>query len=356
MKRTFLYKTALLVTATAISHLSFGQFQDSRSFSKSVAMTDAGRVSVRSRHGNINISSWDKDSLVVNATISGQSKSLGKLNESMANTTIDFKQTGSTVDIATVFSSSTFSQGVSDVLSAAGVDNEISVVYEIKLPKGTRMALTNKYGDIYLTTHTGRIDAEISHGNFRALSLSEVSNLHTNFGDVYIESVKELKGHFLFSTVEIEQGGTLDIISKSSEFEMEKVDAFRINTSNDKIDLDEVGDLNAMGSLSKFNIDKLTTSSSVSLKYGKIRIKDLRSSVCSFSLTTARTTVDLRFQLGANKKLNGILQDCEVEVLKPNSTVQINSDSPNFNVVIGNESLAKCTYQFSCQKGKIYIQ
>ena len=353
--KIYLYKILLVIVAVTAIKSSYAQFKDSKTFSKGVRMTDNGKMSINNRHGNITISSWDKDSLVVKATISGQSKSLSKLQESLANTNLDFKKSGTAVEISTLFANTSFSQGVNDVLSAAGVSNEISVVYDIKIPKGTDMSLSNKYGDIYLTTHTGNVYADISHGNFRALSLNKVGYLRTNFGDVYIESVNNLKGNFLFSSVEIQSGGTLDLESKSSEYEVKSARDFRITTTNDKIDLNKVNSISIAGTLSRISIDKLTKSSSISLKYGKVRIKEIQKGVCSFMVTTTRTTLDLRFEQGANKILSGMLTDCDIEIRKSNNTLE-HSESPSLNVVIGNKSLAECTYQFNCQKGKIYIQ
>jgi hypothetical protein len=330
------------------------QFKDSKTYNNAVVLKEGGRLSVRNRHGNINIISWESDSLVVSATIGGQSKSLAKLQESMAKTNIDFRQSGSTIDISTIISETSFTKGINEVMSAAGVQNEISINYEIKVPKHIRLAITNKYGDIYIDKHEGKVDIELSHGNLRANSLNEVGYLRTNFGDVYIDHVNELKGNLIFSQLEIETAKSLDLISKSTEYELDKIGKLKVSSSNDKMDIDEVGDFNIVGSLSKVSIDDLTKSGNISLKYGKVKIKNIDKNVCTFMATTTRSTLELGIDKGGNKKISGMIGDGEIQNL--NSLLKVDSKSPNLSATIGNADKANCTYQLSCQKSKIYFK
>ena len=354
MKQIYQY-SLVCILLISVPTLCSAQFKDSKTYTKAISLREGGRLSLRNKHGNINITSWDKDSVVLTATISGRSKSLAKLQESIAKTNINFRQSGNSVDIATVISETSFSKGLNQIMSAVGVENEITINYEIKVPRGMRMAITNKYGDIYLDNHTGKLDIELSHGNLRANSLKEVNHLRSNFGNIYIIEVEKLKGNLLFSQLEIEKADILDLSSKSTEYEFETVNQLRISSSNDKIDIDEVGDFNLVGSLSKVSIDDLLNSSSISLKYGKVRIKKVHKEVCSFMATTTRCTLEIGLEKGSNnKKISGMIGEGQIQNVNPD--LKIISKSLNLDAHIGDVNAANCTYHFTCQKTKIYFK
>lgn len=349
-----IYPYSLTLVILVLCTVANAQFKDSKEFRKAVKVSTNGKLTVTNRHGNINLVSWDKDSVVVYATIKGQSKSLAKLKESMEMTSINFRKSGSSIELSSVFSKTSFSTGIDDILSSAGVSNEMSINYEIKLPRSLRLSVINKYGDVYIDQHSGVVQIELSHGNLRANTLKEVDNLRASFGDVYIDRVDVLNGDLQFSHIEIEDAQEINVTSKSTKFEIESVHSFQLNSSNDKVDLDEVAAFSFVGSLSKINIGTLSNSASLSLKYGRVRIKTIEKGVCSFSASTTRSTLDLGFEKGSNASITGFSADCEVQSINPNIVVE--SAQPSLAVSIGNKQASSCKFSFTCQKGKIFFK
>jgi len=83
MKKKIYQYSILIVILLGFTSTAKGQFRETKEFKKAIKVSTAGRLAVSNRHGNINNISFLSDSSIVKATISGQSKSLGKLNESM---------------------------------------------------------------------------------------------------------------------------------------------------------------------------------------------------------------------------------------------------------------------------------
>ena len=79
MKKNNLYKYSLLAWLVAIQIGGFAQFKDDKTYDKAVAAPPDSRISILNKQGDIKLISWDKDSVVVNAVIRGESKSLVKL-------------------------------------------------------------------------------------------------------------------------------------------------------------------------------------------------------------------------------------------------------------------------------------
>lgn len=354
MKTAQHFKYVLSLYFLIISLASFGQFKDEKTYNKAVACSPNGRISIQNKHGNIQISSWQKDSLIVKAIIRAESKSLVKLQESLAETRIDFRQDNSSIRISTLSFSGVVARSINDIKSVAGVSNELRVDYEIKLPIGSEIAVANKYGDIYLDEHEGPLNIELSHGNLRATVLDEVKYLRTNFGNVYIESINSLRGNTLFSEIEITRADRLAFTSKSTEFEIESAADFRISSSNDDININRAEKVSIDGNLSKVNIYKLENACRIDLNYGKVRINKVAKDVCEFDVISTRSTFDLGFQPKTSFKVTGMVEDTPFSSY--NSLCRVTTDGLTLEGYYGTKSSATCSYSFNCQKSKIYIR
>lgn len=354
MIKTLLYKNCILLLLLLSQHICFGQFSDSKTIRKAIAVNPTTKVSIQNKHGDINIVSWDKDSIVMESNISAQSRSLAKLQETLTQTKVDFKQNSESVQITTISFSSALSRSVIDLKSMAGVNNELRIDYTIKIPREAQLTVLNKYGDIYLESHTGTIMMELSHGNLRAKSLKKVKYLRTNFGNVFIDEVDQLKGNLLFSEIDLGSCNTLSFTSKSTDYRIKQVENIRFSTNNDKIEIDKVALLNVEGNLSKIYVDDLTKESCINLNFGKARIKRVGEAVCTLELNANRSTFDLGFNPKCSFRVDGMSNDTPFS--SNNSNAHVSAEDSGVIGYYGSDEDAKCVYIFNCQKSKIYFR
>lgn len=295
----------LLATGT------FAQFSEQKTFDKAVAVVPNVKMAIQNKHGNITIRSWDKDSLVVHAVISGESKSLDRLQTAINRTQINFKNKEDYISISSGTNMSTIDRSINEIKSATGL-NDISINYVINVPKGAKLSITNRYGDIYLDDHEGEINLEISHGNLRGGKLRRINYLRSNFGNIYLGSVDKMDGNLLFSDFEVEKAGEINISSKSTSYEIENINKLTINTTNDKINIDRIHTFNIIGNLSKVTIDHLEKSMDAHLDYGRIRVKKVEAETTHLNLLSNRTTFDLTFAASIVFTKSGNCENCEL--------------------------------------------
>jgi hypothetical protein len=348
------YKIVVTLAIVCFSLLSFGQFKDQKTIEKSSAFSQTGRVSVNNKHGNIEVVSWNKDSIRVQVKITGESKSLAKLNEAMAKTSAQISLKFSNAEINTLLLESAISKGITDIKELAGSSNVIKINYTIYLPKGAKVRIANKYGDVLFNDHNGDIEIDISHGNLRANSLPNLTKLYSNFGNVYLVSSGSFRARLHFSELDIETAEHLTLDSKGSSFELGHIDEITITSTNDNINIDEVNHLNFIGNLSKVKIATLGISSSINMKYGKFRIRKIQSTVCKFSVHATRTTVDLGFAPNVHFQANGMQEDLEIISANPNA--HIVTDGFTVSGYYGTNPDATCVYTINGQKSKIYFR
>ena len=343
---------SLVLTLNLVGVTTYAQFKDQKVIIKSAAVSHTGKLYVSNRHGNIQLVSWDKDSVVMTARINGQSKSLAKLHETMAKTNVEFRQNGNTINIATLIAETTFDRSLTEIKNLAGSQNEITIDYTISVPKNLKISASNQFGDIYLNNHSGELNLEISHGNIRANNLNKVAYLKSNFGNIYISDVGDLKGNLLFAEMDIEQAISLSLSGKSTTYEIGNVNMLQINTNGDKLNIDKVSNLKIAGNLSKISIDKLSKSADINLKYGKVKIKRIEKEVCSFTANTTRTNFDIGISPSLIFNLDGIIAETDVTSLNPSIKIK-RADG----VLEGNAGQgSSCTFQFNCQKSSIIFR
>ncbi|MBT8327801.1 MAG: hypothetical protein KJP21_08755 [Bacteroidia bacterium] len=350
-KQYRIYLTLILISFQLVS---LAQFSDKKVIDKTASFDKSGRVSLNNRHGNIQIISWPKDSIKVHVEIEGESKSLSKLQETMAKTSSQISFQNTNAIISTVVSETVVSRSISDIRNLTGTGTTIGIDYKVYVPQNTKLIISNKYGDVFLDDHNGEIILELNHGNLRANHLPKLSTLSCSFGNIFITSVGSLNARLQFSEMDLEKADRLNLNSKSGTYDIDEVDDFVITSTNDNLKLGSVNTFTFNGSLSKIKLDNLLTSSTFNIKYGKVRISKIQASVCSFNIQSNRTTFDLGFAPNVSFKVSGTQNDFEILSTNPNSHIESNNGLLSGHY--GSNPDSECTYLINGQKSKIYFK
>lgn len=347
------YKLTLTLALTALTLVGQAQFKDQKVIDRSSKFSRTGQVSINAKHGNVQLISWDKDSIRVHVTINGESKSLSKLQEAMAKTTVGVDLKFTQANIQTLISETMISKGLSEIKELTG-GGKIDISYKIYLPKQAKIMASNRYGDIYLDSHEGNVMLEVNHGNIRAHSIPELTMLRSTFGNVYIISAKRFTANLYFSELEIEECSSMTIDSKSTNFEIGTADELRFTSTNDDIVIDEVGKLHMTSNLTKVKVNEISKSCQANLKYGRFRAKKIGADVCELSFQTSRTTIDLGFDVNAQFLVSGIHEDVEFASSNPRS--HIKTTEQGISGYYGNSGSSTCNYLFNGERSKIYFK
>ncbi|MFY0644307.1 MAG: hypothetical protein JXR19_07555 [Bacteroidia bacterium] len=354
MKIKNLYSYILLAILLLLNTLAFGQFKDSKTIRKSGVFSSTGQLSVQHKHGDVSINSWDMDSIKVIATVSGESKSLIKLQEAMAKTNLTISISKNMSSISTQFLESVLSKEVKNIKARTGMQNAIRIDLEIYVPSTASLMLTNRYGNILMDDHEGNIRLEIVHGNLRANDLPNLIAMSCSFGDVSIESCGSFTGRLQFSEVELGTVEHMNVTSKGVNYEISNIKSMEVRSNNDEIHIESIDELNCSGSFSKIRINSLNLKSSLTVKYAKCTIKNIKASVCQFTISSVRSSFDLSFSTSSSFKLTGAQENSEVENLGTRSHIVL--EAGQIGGYYGSNRNPECVYFFSGQKNKIKIR
>ena len=351
MKIKNLYKYGLSLLFVLLYVASFGQFKDSKTIRKAGAFNPTGQLSVQHKHGDLSVNSWDKDSVKVVAKISGESKSLIKLQEAMAKTTVTVSISKNMSSISTQFLESALSKEVKNMRARTGMQNAIRIDLEVFVPKTASLMLTNRYGNILMDDHDGNIRLEVVHGNLRANHIPQLIAMSCSFGDVFIESCGSFTGRLQFSEVEFGSVDHMNVTSKGVTYEIQQIRSMELKSNNDEIHIESIDELNCSGSFSKLRVNHLNLKATLNVKYAKCSFKQIEAKVCQFTINSVRSSFDLSFASNSSFKLTGVQENSEIENFNARSHVRI--DNGQITGYYGANKSPECVYFFTGQKNKI---
>ncbi len=289
-------------------------------------------------HGN-------KDSVRFEVEIMVKGNKQSKVDKSFDYIEVDFKTSKYYVIAQTLFAGkSSFWSDVSDLTGAIfSSSTKTKIDYTIYFPVNAKLKIMNKYGNIYTTDHKGPIEIDLSNGDLKAHHFSGKTKIKTEFGDSDIEIIDNGRLDISYGEFHLEEGGQIEMVSKSSKIYMPVVDQLSIDSKRDKVYLKNVKDISGTTYFSTIELDQLNKKLVLSTKYGDIDIRSFSDGVESVNLKSVNTDVTLHFPDEKHYKMD-IVVDEKTEVMYSADIKNITSKE-----ISGDEKLI----QVKCEIGSV---
>jgi hypothetical protein len=274
------------------------QFTESKQISKRYKISPETRIEITNKYGNIKINTWEKDSVVFDIKIKVEDKKLSRLEKQISGIDFDFINSQHFIIARSKVGEnrSTFEKEVLNfketVLQA---DAKIEIDFTVWMPKTNQLKVENKFGDIYVDDFIGDIDINLSNGNLKAHDFSGKTNLKLSFGDATINQLKTGKLDCNYSEVYIKKADKLQIISKSSDFEITEINEINADSRRDKFRIQLIDILVVKGSFTNYRISEITNNLNVKTEYGDIDINKIAPDFKSVYIESKSTDISLYF-------------------------------------------------------------
>jgi len=271
------------------------QYERSRSLTRSFPASEETSVQIINKYGNIHVLPWDEDSIRFEIDIKVESSKESKVDKTYDNIDIEFSESSYYLIAQTVFGNqkSAFWADVSDFTSSmlkSGSNAQID--YTVFIPEGVELSLELKFGNIYMTDHSGKTTVFISNGDFRGGSFTEL-DLDHSFGNVLIESIENGTLTMAYSELHLKRAGDLRVSSKSSKPEIKSYSSLRINSKRDTWYLEKAGNLSGETSFSYITIESLDGDMILNTNYGNISVEGYGTNFNLMNLNSSYTDVSL---------------------------------------------------------------
>jgi hypothetical protein len=353
----------MLVSSLTLSSPGHGQFNEKRSFNKSLHVNKEMSLEVNNKYGTIHITPWNKDSVSVRVEVEANSSSLDRLHKMFNGINIDI--TGSSFQVR---AESEFNQNI-DILfeTFKGItsklipyESRLQINYFISAPEYLDMQITNKYGDVYMENNTGKFSLSLSNGSFKANSLDESNQIELTFCDATINKIRKGYINASFSDVEIGESKEMKINSISSKFNFKKIGKLDVESRRDKFYIGTASEVKGNSYFTDYRIGELDKEIDIVAKYGSLNADDIQKGLDFININSSYSDISLTFDPAVSYNLDIRYVNAFLVLPEKNSDIEkksVNEDRKEymtFGTVGKNPGSVKVS--IDATHGNIYIK
>jgi ribosome-associated translation inhibitor RaiA len=304
--------------------LAEAQYTETREIVKRFAITPNTQIEIGNKYGKIDIQTWEKDSVVVQVKLKVEEKKQSKLEESLRGIDFDItanehylifrteveKNKGSLAKEITKFRETLLSS-----------DGNIQVDYTVWIPDANRLKVENKFGDVYIGDYRGDVTLNVSNGNLKAYDFSGNLDLTLNFADATINTIATGRLECNFSKLYLKKAESVNVMSKSTEFEFQEVRDMNADSRRDKFRIERIDLIDAQSSFTTFRVLELTDRMNIRADYGDIEVEKIAPDFGSIVIQSKSTDIDLllpresklNFEINHIKSMLNLGSNCKVD-------------------------------------------
>lgn len=257
---SFLSLTLLMlplgINANTVEGRWGGKYTKEKTIKKEFSVNSDAIFKVKNSYGNLNITSWDQNRVMIEVHIKTNGNNEDKVKERLEEIDVDFENTSNLVSAITRFGDRKNSWGWN-----WGKRNNVNVQvnYSIKLPVKNSVHISNDYGNIYLDRIDGHAKISCDYGKM------EIGELRGRNNELRFDYTSRTSFEYIKSA---------EIIADYSGFTVEKAGDLTIKADYTNADVEQMGNLeytSDYGSLEVGNVKNVRGSGSyISVKLGEV--------------------------------------------------------------------------------------
>lgn len=290
------YKTILILSVVAFlwpAWLNAQPYERSSEETHVFKVYDPTTLEIYNKYGNIHLFPWDNDSVKIRIELNVKANKQSKVDKIFEYINFEFSNTKYYIIARTQLKQQgSFWSEVSDLANTLfSGNNKAQIDYYVYLPKDMPAKFENKFGNIYSTDHTGKLEVTISNGDFKANQISGYLELDLSFGNATIKSIES--GKFIINYGELDLGKADELVmgSKSSTLNIEEVGSLSVNSKRDKFKIDKLTSLKGETSFSYVTLKNFTSDLTMKTAYGEVKLQEINSAFKAIDLTSNYTDI-----------------------------------------------------------------
>ncbi len=198
---------------------------------KSYDVTEKTAFEATNQFGDVHVNTWDQKKLKVVVEITANGKSEERAQKMLDRISIQIVTKGSLISFVTAMDGNMNAKG----------DESFRIDYTVNLPAGNKVAVTNKFGDIYLGNRTGDVDLDLSYGNLKAEDIQGYLELELSFGKGFLGNTGKSHIEVKYSELDMGNATSIEMEQQFSDVEIGDVDELEIESKYGAVTLGTVG-------------------------------------------------------------------------------------------------------------------
>lgn len=269
-KITFLFLLFPLIT---VANLTEKKQEKSKIIKKEYLVDKNAKVSLENKYGNLNITTWDKNRVEIEVTITVKGDDLDSVRDKLESIDIVFEASNNFVLAKTLFEKEKSSW------SFWGKNSNLNyeINYSVKMPKTNSLDLDNKYGSIYVSDLTGNANIKCDYGKISVGELLGDTNIirldycssshitYINNGTINVD----------YSKITIEKAKELKVNMDYSTLNIDRIESINFNADYGAITIDEATNIDGNSDYVSMRFGTIKKNLTIDTDYGAISVKRL---------------------------------------------------------------------------------
>ncbi len=176
------------------------KFKKTKSYTKSYNLSSSDKVSLSNQFGEMKITTWDKNEVKVDATITGKSDEEQEAQEILDRISIIDSKEGNTVSFKTKFANDDKDKRDKNKGDNKEHHNQgMEINYAVYLPATATLDAQNQFGKMFVPDYRGEAEIACKFGELTAGKISNAKEVSIEFGEATIAHINGGKLNIKFS-------------------------------------------------------------------------------------------------------------------------------------------------------------
>ncbi|MFS4491947.1 hypothetical protein [Maribacter sp. 2308TA10-17] len=268
----------------------------SKKITKTYTMTDAGKLHLENKYGNISLNGWDKDEVSVEISIAvnhRKKESAEALLKRIQPITRDSEEYVSLSYEILEKKSGWFARLIDEANPFDYDRSNIQIDYTIYMPAKAELKVTNTFGDVLIEDWSGKLKAIVEHGDVWI-------NENMNKADFIMRYGKLRAKNISYGSVDIKNGDldmgdskSLRLTSSGSDIALDAITSLEIYSNKDEISIEEASTMFGTLKFSTLELDRLTKEADMTLKIADFRVAAITNSGADIAISQESSEISL---------------------------------------------------------------
>lgn len=256
--------------------------------------SDLNSLRITNKHGNITITGWERDTIEIHTLINVNAPGSNSAEEVLDFLSIQRAQQGDQLTFRTHFDKEFFS------------NYPFRVEYSVNLPSRLILDIQNNLGDVLIQNIKGQILLQLDYGKLHLVNSNNLSThqFKLNFVDAKIDSCRSANANLNNCTLNAKSVTKLTCKSEYSLFNLKQVQSIDINSSTDRININQSDSVKITGNQLIVNCTELNQYGFFELNKGQLTV-DAGNNLSQLSADNKMANTTLTLPSSYSYLLNG---------------------------------------------------
>ncbi len=288
--------TAFILYLFILSQASAQVFERTRKVTKEFKAYSETALEIYNKYGNINVFTWAKDSVKIEINLDIKANKQNKADKIYDYIDFEFSATKYYIVARTHVGQNegSFLSELSDLASTLFTGgNKAQIDYFIYVPANMDVKFVNKFGSIYTTDHKGKFSVDLSNGDLKANNITGLCTFKVNFGNANFNYIESGTLDIGYGELDVESIKEVSITSKSSTININKAGKLNFDSRRDKINIGEVSAIKGTTSFSYLTLKSFAGQFEMTTEYGEVNFEKIPSKFALIDLTSKYTEIQI---------------------------------------------------------------